>query len=107
MSELDVLLQSSSEVLFILFAAAAIPWLAALVNQTLWSSIVKQVVVYIICGVSAAAWLLYKDETLFAWDGLPRLFILVAVTATVVFKLWVRPIRELEARTDVTRLPNP
>jgi hypothetical protein len=62
---------SNSEILFTLLAAAAIPWVVALINQQVWSSLVKQVVAFVTCAVAATGYLVYKDQTVLAFDGLP------------------------------------
>jgi hypothetical protein len=100
MNELDSIIASSDEALFLLIAPAALVWLLGLLMQTTWSALTKQLVAYAAYAVTAAAWLFYRDQTLFSWDGLPRLFLLVAVVGTLIYRLWATPVKEAELRTS-------
>ncbi len=90
---------SSNEVLFALLAPAAIPWLLSVVIQEYWSSKLKQAVTFVVCWIVAAAYLLVAGETLIAWDGLPRLGLIVSVIAYGYFRIWYKPIKDVEVTT--------
>ena len=94
---------SNNEILFTLLAAAAIPWVVALINQQVWSSLVKQAVAFVTCAVAAAGYLVYKDETVISWDGLPRLFILVAALAYGFYRMYFKPVNQLQSDTTVLK----
>ena len=94
---------SNNEILFTLLAAAAIPWVVALINQQVWSSLVKQVVAFVTCAVAAAGYLVYKDQTVISWDGLPRLFVLVAAVAYGFYRMYFKPVNQLQSDTTVVK----
>jgi hypothetical protein len=94
---------SNSEILFTLLAAAAIPWVVALINQQVWSSLVKQVVAFVTCAVAATGYLVYKDQTVLAFDGLPRLFVLVAAIAYGFYRMYFKPVNQLQSDTTVLK----
>lgn len=90
---------SSNEVLFALLAPAAIPWVLGVVIQSYWSPKLKQAVTFVVCWVVAAAYLLVAGETVLAWDGLPRLGLIVSVVAYGYFRVWYKPIEDVEQTT--------
>lgn len=100
---LEDIFTSNSEILFTLLAAAAIPWVVALIVQQQWNPIFKQVAAFLTCAVAAAGYLIYKDETVLSWDGLPRLFVLVAAVAYGFYRMYFRPVHELEAKTTLSK----
>jgi hypothetical protein len=55
MNELDSIIASSDEALFLLIAPAALVWLLGLLMQTTWSALTKQLVAYAAYAVTAAA----------------------------------------------------
>ena len=97
---------STSEALFVLLAGAAIPWAVAMIilfvgrmsNQT-WGPLIRQVAVFLVCLVAAAIYLFVADDqTILAWDGLPRLFIILAMIAYGFFRVYRKPIDAIEDR---------
>lgn len=96
---LEDIFTSNSEILFTLLAAAAIPWVVALIVQQQWNPVFKQAAAFLVCAVAAAGYLVYKDETILSWDGLPRLFVLVAAVAYGFYRMYFRPVHEVEAKT--------
>ena len=92
---------SNNEILFTLLAAAAIPWVVALINQQSWGTLVKQVVAFVTCAIAAAGYLVYKDQSVISWDGLPRLFVLVAAVAYGFYRMYFKPVHALQNTTTV------
>lgn len=88
MSEIDVLVQTSDEALYILIMPMILVWVLTVLIQPGWPALAKTVVAGIAYAVAAIGYLWYTNADLFEWHGVPRLFLLVAVIGQGYYRLY-------------------
>lgn len=96
--ELGGLLASTDEALYALVMPMVLVWILAAVFKSSLDSLIKQAISFVVYAAAAAGWLFYQDQALFAWDGLPRLFLLIAVVGQSYYRLYSTGVTEVTQR---------
>jgi len=96
---IDSFLAMSNRDLWLAFAAVAIPFVVAFISQSNWDPLTKLATLVVTCIVASAGFVWAYDA--FDTSDLPRLFLLLAVVAIAVYKLFHKPLTSLESKTSL------
>jgi hypothetical protein len=92
----STIFQSDNELLFTLIAPGFLVYILGVLLQPQWSPKLKQAITYAVCAAAALGFLVLTNSAALSWDGLPRLFVLVAAMARLYFQMYLSPIRDVE-----------
>lgn len=89
----------SNRDLWLTFVGVGIPLVVAFVNNAAWPPMLK-FTTFVVTSIVAALGFIWAYDA-FVYDDLPRLFLLLALIAMVVYQVLKKPMQHAEVLTDI------